>query len=100
MTHAVAEIVTFTLADGISPEDFLRLSQASEAFCRANPGFRHRQLSQGPDGRWTDYVVWADLDTARSAAASFPQQDFAPALMQAITPDSVQMRHETVHWAI
>ncbi|WP_170348914.1 MULTISPECIES: hypothetical protein [Ruegeria] len=97
MTH-VAEIVTFTLANGTTPEEFVKLSQASEAFVRNAPGFAHRQLSQGEDGRWTDYVIWTDMKAAKDAAAQFPQQTFAPALMAAIQPDSVQMRHENVQW--
>ncbi|WP_171207333.1 MULTISPECIES: hypothetical protein [unclassified Ruegeria] len=97
MTH-VAEIVTFTLANGTTPEEFVKLSQSTEAFVRAAPGFTHRQLSQGEDGRWTDYVIWADMKAAKDAAAQFPQQDFAPALMAAIDPETMQMRHENVLW--
>ncbi|NOD63130.1 MULTISPECIES: hypothetical protein [unclassified Ruegeria] len=97
MTH-VAEIVTFTLANGTTPEEFVKLSQASEAFVRSAPGFAHRQLSQGEDGRWTDYVVWTDMKAAKDAAAQFPQQDFCAGLMAAINPDSIQMRHENVLW--
>ncbi|WP_164657827.1 hypothetical protein [Tropicibacter sp. Alg240-R139] len=94
----VAEIVTFLLAPNVSVKDFVALSQASEAFVRATPGFVHRQLSQGADGRWTDYVIWQDMETAQKVAAVFPKQDFAPALMAAIAPGSEQMRHEKVHW--
>ncbi|WP_170330719.1 hypothetical protein [Ruegeria arenilitoris] len=97
MTH-VAEIVTFTLANGTTPEDFVKLSQTSESFVRSAPGFTHRQLSQGEDGRWTDYVIWKDMKAAQDAATQFPQQDFAPALIAAIQPDSIQMRHEHVLW--
>ncbi|SLN11637.1 hypothetical protein [Ruegeria meonggei] len=97
MTH-VAEIVTFELANGTTPEEFVKLSQASEAFVRAAPGFAHRQLSQGEDGRWTDYVIWTDIKAAQDAAAQFPQQGFAPALIAAINPEGMQMRHENVLW--
>ncbi|WP_171129819.1 MULTISPECIES: hypothetical protein [unclassified Ruegeria] len=97
MTH-VAEIVTFTLAKGTTPEEFVKLSQSTEAFVRAAPGFAHRRLSQGEDGRWTDYVIWTDMKAAKDAAAQFPQQDFAPALMAAIDPETMQMRHENVLW--
>lgn len=99
MTH-VAEIVTFTLADGTTPEQFVGLSRASEAFVRAAPGFALRRLSQGQDGRWTDYVVWSDMKSAHDAAAEFSQQPFAAGMMAAINPDSLQMRHETVLWTL
>ncbi|WP_120635615.1 hypothetical protein [Ruegeria sp. EL01] len=97
MTH-VAEIVTFKLANGTTSEEFVKLSQASEDFVRAAPGFAHRQLSKGEDGQWTDYVIWQDMQSAKDAAAQFPEQDFAPALMATIQPDSVQIRHEHVLW--
>jgi hypothetical protein len=100
MPKTVAEIVTFKLNPGIRTEDFVKLCQATEAFCRRNPGFRHRQLSRAADGTWTDYVVWADMKTAQDVAASFDQQAFAPALMAAIQPDSVALRHEEIEWAI
>ena len=100
MTQPVAEIVTFTLARGISPKDFVAISQQSEAFVHARTGFLHRRLSLGQEGHWTDYVVWADMDSAKEAMEAFPKQDFAPALMAAIAPDSVTMRHETVLWDI
>ncbi len=99
MSH-VAEIVTFTLANGVSPDEFVELSRTTEIFVRSAPGFTHRQLSQGEDGRWTDYVIWQNLTAAQEAAAQFPQQDFAPALMAAIQPDSVQLRHEHVLWGM
>ena len=94
----VAEIVTFTLAPGISDPEFVALSQASETFVRATPGFMHRHLSKGADGRWTDYVIWQNMETAQKVATLFPQHGFAPALMAAIAPGSEQMRHEEVHW--
>ena len=100
MTQPVAEIVTFTLSRDVSPGDFVAISQQSEAFVRAQPGFLRRHLRQGKDGQWTDYVIWADMDAANEAMQTFPKQDFAPALMAAIAPDSVTMRHETVLWNI
>lgn len=93
-----AEIVTFSLAPDVSAEEFTALSQGTESFVRALPGFVHRQLSQGADGKWTDYVIWADEAAAKSAAEAFMQADCAAALMAAIQPDSVTMRHEAVLW--
>ncbi len=98
MSNPIAEIVTFSLARGISPEEFVAISQQSKAFVHAQPGFLRRQLSRGEDGQWTDYVLWADMTSAKAAAALFPTQDFAPALMAALTSNTVQMRHEQVLW--
>lgn len=98
MEKHVAEIVTFELAEGVSTADFVALSQASEAFVRAQDGFVLRQLTCGADGKWTDYVIWKDMETAKSVAAEFHEQDFCAPLMQAIAKDSANMRHEEVLW--
>jgi hypothetical protein len=100
MTKHVAEIVTFKLADGIKTENFVALMQKTEAFVRAQDGFLHRQLSQGEDGSWTDYVIWRDLATAQKVAQAFMQQDFTPDVMAAIAPETANMRHEEVQWSM
>ena len=100
MTQNVAETVTFKLNPGVTPEEFVKISQTSEAFVRANPGFIFRRLSCGADGRWTDTVIWKDMETAQQVAKSFGKQDFAPALMAAIAPETVTLRHETIHWTV
>ncbi|APG46468.1 hypothetical protein [Phaeobacter porticola] len=98
MDKHVAEIVTFRLADGAKTSEFVALMQRTEAFVRAQSGFIHRQLSQGADGSWTDYVIWQDMATAQAVAQSFMQQEFAPEVMAAIAPDTAKMRHEQVLW--
>ena len=100
MTNPVAEIVTFTLAPGVSDADYLALNQKTEAFCKAQSGFHARQLSRDTEGRWTDYVLWSDMHTAKTAAANFGEQEFAPEMMAAIAPDSVTMRYEEVLWQL
>ena len=94
----VVETVTFKLANGVVPDQFVSLMKTTAGFVQNNPGFVFRRLSVGDDGFWTDTVVWADMDTATSAAAAFPKQDFAAAVMAAIDPDTVKMRHEVIHW--
>ncbi|MFS4582739.1 hypothetical protein [Phaeobacter sp. C3_T13_0] len=98
MNKHVAEIVTFHLADGVKKQDFVTLMQKTEGFVRAQSGFVHRQLSQGSDGSWTDYVVWENMAKAQAVAQSFMQQDFAPMVMAAMAPDTAKMRHEDVLW--
>ncbi|OED48680.1 hypothetical protein AB838_09145 [Rhodobacteraceae bacterium (ex Bugula neritina AB1)] len=98
MRKHVAEIVTFKLADGVSPADFMALMQRTEDFVRKQDGLVTRQLSQGEDGKWTDYVVWKDMATAQNVAQTFMQQEFAPEVVAALAPDSASMRHEEVLW--
>lgn len=98
MENHVAEIVTFKLAKGVSAADFVAISQASEDFVRAQDGFVLRQLTCGDDGTWTDYVIWKDMETAKSVAAEFPKQPFCAPLMQAIAEGSANLRHEAVQW--
>ncbi len=100
MTKHAAEIVTFQLAEGVSEADFTSLMRRTESFVRAQPGFIARRLSRGADGSWTDHVVWQDMATAQQMAQTFMQQDFAPAVMQAIADGSARMRHEEVQWSM
>lgn len=100
MNQNVAETVTFELNAEVSDADFVALSQETEAFVRNCPGFIYRRLSKGEDGRWTDAVVWQDMETAQAAAKAFEAQSFLPALMAAMKPDSVTMRHEVIHWTM
>lgn len=96
----VAEIVTFKQADGITDTALIMAAKGTEAFVKSAPGFLSRTLSKGEDGTWTDYVIWADMDAARTAGqAAMAEASFAP-FMAAIAPDSVTMRHEPVAWSI
>ncbi|MBO9444862.1 hypothetical protein [Ruegeria sp. R14_0] len=96
----IAETVTFKLATDVTKEEFVTIMKRTESFVRNAEGFVFRRLSAGEDGQWTDTVIWTDMDCAQAAATAFPQQDFAPAVMAAIAPDSVTMRHDTIHWTI
>jgi hypothetical protein len=98
MKNAVAEIVTFTLADNVKSADFVEISKGTESFVRSLPGFVHRLLSEGEDGKWTDYVIWDSMEAAKSAGEAFMKAECAGALMTAIAPDTVNMRHENVLW--
>lgn len=102
MTHDpaqnIAEIVTFKLAPGMKPDHYIGLSKTINDFLESCPGFVFRRLSSGEDGRWTDTAIWADMETAKAAADAFPQQSFAPKVMAAIDADTLEMRHEVIHF--
>jgi len=100
MTQQVAETVTFHLNKGVTAADFLAAIKTTEEFVRSSPGFVFRRLSVGEDGRWTDTVIWQDMETALKVAEEFSKQDFIPALMAAIDSESLIMRHETIQWSM
>lgn len=92
----IAEIVTFTLIAGTDPAAFLDAAKATDPIVQAQPGFVERRLSQGPDGRWTDYVLWTDMDAAQTAARVVMETPAFAAFAGLIAPDDMTMRHETV----
>ncbi|MCU0907077.1 MAG: hypothetical protein MUF73_06430 [Rhodobacteraceae bacterium] len=92
----VAEIVTFTLTPGSDPDRFAHAAAALDPWLAAAPGFLGRSLSCGPDGIWTDHVLWADLSAATAAAEVLPARPEAAAFLAAIDPASVAIRHAPV----
>lgn len=94
----IAEIVTFSLNEGVSEDTYLALSDASKDYIRTSSGFVTRQLSKTEDGIWTDYTVWNSLKDAETAAAGFMEQDFAPAMLGAIDAKTMTMRHQKIFW--
>lgn len=97
-TQNIAETVTFKLASGVKPDHYIGLSKTIHDFLENRPGFIFRRVSSGDDGRWTDTVIWADMKTAKAAADAFPQQEFAQKVMAVIDGNTLEMRHETIHF--
>lgn len=94
----IAEIVTFTLIAGADPAAFLDAARATDPIVQAQPGFVARQLSQGSDGRWTDYVLWVDMGAAQAASQAVMQEPAFGAFAAMIDEGALEMRHETIHW--
>jgi len=94
----IAEIVTFRLFDGVSDAAYLELNKPSHAFISSAKGYVSRQLTKGQDDCWTDYTLWETLGDAQAAQGAFMAQDFAPAMVGAINPETLRMRHQRVLW--
>jgi len=92
----IAEIVTFRLMPGIEEAAFLSAAQATAAPVAAQPGFLRRSLSRDETGLWTDYVEWADQQSARAAMQAVMRlPEFAP-FSAAIDPEGMVIRHAVV----
>jgi len=98
ITATHVEFVTFRLAAGMTRATFLSAARATEAALAACPGYLARHLSEGPDGRWTDCVLWSDAAAAMTAAQTVMADPRLAPFMAAIAPEGMEMRHETLHW--
>eukprot|EP00753_Platysulcus_tardus_P006859 PLAT14645.1.p1 GENE.PLAT14645.1~~PLAT14645.1.p1 ORF type:complete len:184 (-),score=51.59 PLAT14645.1:185-736(-) len=94
-SSAVAEIVTFTLNDGVTEEAFLADARALKSFFTSAPGFIDRRLSTA-DGKWTDYVQWATMEDALAAAKAIGSDPAAAPFLAAINESSIDMKHQEV----
>ena len=97
-TTAVAEVVTYRLAEGVDEAGYLDLITRSQAFAGACPRFLARNVSKGEDGLWMDHVLWASMEDAQAAAAGFMEQEFSPEFGAALAEGSVTIRHEHIMW--
>jgi hypothetical protein len=98
MTPTHAEYVTFRLLPGTALADFIAAVRATDALLAHRPGYLARHLSAGTDGRWTDCVLWSDAESAMTAAADMMSDPRAAPFLAAISPEGIEMRHETLHW--
>ena len=96
----VAEIVTFHLLPGTDEAAFRSAAKATAAPVAAQPGFLRRSLSRDETGLWTDYVEWADRQSAEAAMQAVMQlPEFAP-FSAAIDAEGMVMRHAPMLWTM
>ncbi len=96
--NQIAEIVRSSIVPDQSGKRFLGAARAADAFLRQQGGLLSPTLPKAEDGCGTDHAVRADLAAARMAASAVGDNPAAKALIAAIQPVSVEMRHEAVHW--
>jgi hypothetical protein len=92
----VAEIATFSLAPGVTDQDFTVAAKETFAMLSGLPGCLGRSLSKGANNRWTDHVLWTDMATAEAAAQAIMASPLAAPFMAAIDMQTLTMRHETI----
>lgn len=92
----VAEIVTFRLKGGVADDAFAAAAADTQTLLSQAPGFQRRFLSRGDDGRWSDVVLWDNMETALSAADNVVKHPDFQLFGNMIDGPSVEMRHEHV----
>ena len=97
---AVAEIVTFRLADGSDAAAFAEAADDMTPYLKKTGAVLSRTLSVDETGLWTDHVTWTSMTAAKAVAAAIMQQPDAAPFMQMIDPSTVDMRHATIHYGL
>lgn len=68
------EIAPFTLAEGVDEAAMLAASERLEReFLRGTDGYLGRAVSQLPDGRWADVVLWRSPEHAAAVLPRIPE---------------------------
>ena len=94
------ETVTFTLNEGVDRAAFADAARAMTGWLGAQPGFVARRLSVAEDGTWVEQVQWADMASAKAAAAAIGKEPGNADFLKAIDGPSVRMRHSELEVAV
>lgn len=83
----IAVIVTSRLREPESGRDeFLALSEATQAWMQAQPGFLRYELFEG-NGAWIDTMLWADATAAEAGNRAFSATEIAQRFARIVEPD-------------
>ena len=89
--NGVIEIVTMSLAEGVSAEDFEPVDKAIEdEHVSKQPGFVSRQAAFS-EGRWAVVVNWESADAAQASMDSFATARAAAKFMSMIDANTLSM---------
>jgi len=100
MSKHVIETVTFKLNDGASRADFIAAAEQMNTWVKERPGFLQRRLSRTEDGTWIEQIEWADLASAKAAAAEVGKAPANASAMSAINGPTVQLMHSELEVVI
>ena len=89
--NGVIEIITMSLAEGVSAEDFEPVDKAiEEEHVSKQPGFVSRQAAFS-DGKWAVVVNWESAETAQASMDSFADAPAAEKFMSMIDASTMSM---------
>lgn len=91
-TQIVTEIVSFTIAPGITDEDFMqRVHKLEENFHKTLPGYIDSELAKGKDGQWIMLMHWESLEQVKQASKLMMQTPSTEDFRSALDPKSVKI---------
>lgn len=100
MPKHVIETVTFKLNNGVSRRDFAMAAETMNSYVTGCAGFLSRRLSCAEDGTWIEHIEWADMATARAAAAGLGKEPGNAVFLGAIDGSSVTIMHSELEVSV
>ncbi len=91
--HAL-ELVVFSLADGVTQQEFLATVGAVSEWVKAQPGFISRDLSYSEEtGKYIEVVYWRSLEEAVSAGEASQTSEACTPMFSKIRMEDMQFLH-------
>ena len=90
------ELVVFSLAEGVSHEEFMSTVGAVSVWAQHQPGFISRELSYSADlGKYVEVVYWETREMAEQAARVSETSEQCSPMFSKIRMDDMQFLHAT-----
>ncbi|WP_430906448.1 hypothetical protein [Maribacter sp. 2-571] len=94
--NSCIEVVTFKGKPTLTIDEVRTALLRTTPYLKQFDGFLSRTISVNEKGDFLDVVRWEDMEKAKRAAASLPQNGELMKLMEVIDFNSVKMEHYTV----
>lgn len=94
MNQTVLEVVEFRVNGDAA--DLCAAAREMHGWLHQQPGFNSRRLAALGDGLWIDCVEWADMESAKAAAATIMTTAAAKNFLSLIDGPSVMLRHAEI----
>ncbi|MEM9217228.1 MAG: antibiotic biosynthesis monooxygenase family protein [Cyanobacteria bacterium P01_F01_bin.150] len=89
----IVEVATFTLKEGVTPDEFYAIDQAVEAqHVSQQPGFISRESAVNDDDEWLVIVRWGSIEDAEASMASFSDAPATADFMSKLEIDTMSMK--------
>ena len=92
----IVEVATFTLKEGVTPDEFYAVDQAVETqHVSQQPGFISRESAVSDDNEWLVIVHWRSIEDAEASMASFSSAPATAEFMSKLEVDTMVMKRYT-----
>ena len=97
MPNNIIEVVSFSLAKGITEQDFMTANAQFETFLNAQSGLLYRSLAKQQNSTlYLDVIYWETLHDATRVQQAFYDSPECQNFIKYIDKDTVELTHNRV----